>query len=258
MSEGEIKEKDNMVGIKLFIMFCVFLAGLNVFFPYLPCLKGKQGEGGQKKKACCAGKFFSFTNAFAAGMLLTMSMVHIMPESVEMYKKYLETTLDEKVSMYTELSSNLEGEDHDDDHKDEEGEHADEDDHGDEEDDHHEEEDHKDEDHEDEDHEEEGHEEEGHEEEGHDDHEEDGHEEEGHNEEGHEGEEEHEGHDDHEGEEMHVFPLPYVFFVVGFLFMLTIDQVVFKDSEPKKPKKPTTNPPNPTASVDNDGGNIEL
>ena len=91
---AEEASSSNITGIKFGIMALVILAGCNVFFPYLPCLKdADDGSGKKKKKACCKGKFFAFTNCFAAGMLLTMAVVHILPESVEMYKTYLESTL---------------------------------------------------------------------------------------------------------------------------------------------------------------------
>jgi len=38
---GEVKE--DITGIKLGIMACVLLAGCNVFFPYLSCLKDSGG-----------------------------------------------------------------------------------------------------------------------------------------------------------------------------------------------------------------------
>ena len=43
-----------------------------------------------RKNGCCKGKFFSMLTCFAAGMLLTISLAHILPEATAMYGEYLE------------------------------------------------------------------------------------------------------------------------------------------------------------------------
>eukprot|EP00356_Strombidium_inclinatum_P011728 CAMPEP_0170490094 /NCGR_PEP_ID=MMETSP0208-20121228/8362_1 /TAXON_ID=197538 /ORGANISM="Strombidium inclinatum, Strain S3" /LENGTH=102 /DNA_ID=CAMNT_0010765329 /DNA_START=102 /DNA_END=410 /DNA_ORIENTATION=- len=56
-------------------------------------------------------------------------------------------------------------------------------------------------------------------------------------------EDDHDDHDDHEEEEHghgHAFPLPFVLFMAGFLLLLLLDQVLFKqlpeEDEPEDPK----------------------
>jgi tetrahydromethanopterin S-methyltransferase subunit F len=74
--ELETEEKGNLTGIKVGIIFALLFAGLFVFFPYTQ-FKPKQKE--QKKKECCKGRFFSISNCFAAGMLFSMALCHILP-----------------------------------------------------------------------------------------------------------------------------------------------------------------------------------
>ena len=94
-------EGDSMVGVKILIMFIVLLAGCCVFIPYLPYFKDKEkldlksvtpieSKAKRGKMKCCRWRFSSFVNAFAAGLLISMAIIHILPESVEMYKTFLE------------------------------------------------------------------------------------------------------------------------------------------------------------------------
>ena len=70
-------------------MVAVLIAGCFVFFPY--CVKDKDDKVSpseplvKKNKKCGKSHFFSVLNCFAAGMLISMSLVHVLPESSEMY-----------------------------------------------------------------------------------------------------------------------------------------------------------------------------
>ena len=188
---GSETEK-SLTGIKVLIIVLLLLAGLFVFFPYSQVKPKKEGDKAEKKKECCKGRFFSISNCFAAGMLLSMALCHILPEAEGMYQ-----ALQLSKEKAAEASEILKVESHDD-HEEHEGE------------EHEEGEVHEEgEEHEEEGHEEEGHEEEGHKEEEHDDH---------------------EGHEGHEEESTHGFPLVYVLFFGGFMLMLVLDQVIFKPS----------------------------
>jgi hypothetical protein len=56
-----------------------------VFFPFSQVKPKKEGDSAEKKKECCKGRFFSISNCFAAGMLLSMALCHILPEAEGMY-----------------------------------------------------------------------------------------------------------------------------------------------------------------------------
>lgn len=68
---------------KIVLAVVVLLCGLFVFLPYAKCFR--KSEKGQ----CCKGKFVTMTTCFAAGMLLSMSVVHVLPEANEMYGDYM-------------------------------------------------------------------------------------------------------------------------------------------------------------------------
>jgi len=63
-------------------MILVLLSGCFVFFPY------SRFVNNNKKDGCCGGVFLKLMTCFAAGMLLTLSIVHIMPEAMGIYKAY--------------------------------------------------------------------------------------------------------------------------------------------------------------------------
>ena len=78
--------KGSLTGIKILIIVLLLLAGLFVFFPYSQVKPKKEGDKADKKKECCKGRFFSISNCFAAGMLLSMALCHILPEAESMYQ----------------------------------------------------------------------------------------------------------------------------------------------------------------------------
>ena len=85
----EISPEDtkSIVIIKIVIIVLLLLAGLFVFFPYSQVQPKNENTGikQDKKKDCCKGRFFSISNCFAAGMLISMALCHILPESEGMY-----------------------------------------------------------------------------------------------------------------------------------------------------------------------------
>jgi hypothetical protein len=200
------KETDkHLLTIKFIVLVFMFVAGAFVFFPYASFVKEDETlpDEQRKKKSCCKGIFFSMMNCFAAGMLLSMAICHILPEADAMFGKALAASAALEAET-TEVTPEYEEEDHDHDGDGEED-HAEED-HSDEEGDHS-------------DGEEDDHDVEDHEEEEHDDH----------------GEVEHidfteEGHDDHSGhagEAEHGFPFAHTVFFGGFMMMLLFDKVIF-------------------------------
>ena len=75
----------SLTGIKVLIIVLLLIAGLFVFFPFSQVKPKKEGDSAEKKKECCKGRFFSISNCFAAGMLLSMALCHILPEAEGMY-----------------------------------------------------------------------------------------------------------------------------------------------------------------------------
>ena len=83
--ELDAEASKSLTGIKILIIVLLLLAGLFVFFPYSQVKPKKEGDSAEKKKECCKGRFFSISNCFAAGMLLSMALCHILPEAEGMY-----------------------------------------------------------------------------------------------------------------------------------------------------------------------------
>lgn len=72
---------------KIIVIVLVIFAGMVSFVPYCKCLHSSQKN--PDKGAVCSGRFLQYSTAFAAGMLLTMSMCHIYPETDTSYRTYL-------------------------------------------------------------------------------------------------------------------------------------------------------------------------
>jgi hypothetical protein len=199
---GDEETEKDLLTIKIVVLVFMFVAGAFVFFPYASFVKEDETlpEEQRKKKSCCKGKFFSMMNCFAAGMLLSMAICHILPEADAMFGKALAASAALEAET-AEVTPEAEEEDHDHDGDGEED-HAEED-HSDEEEDH---------DDEEEDHDDEDHEEGEHEEGEHDDHAEEG---------------EHDDHAGHADEAEHGFPLAHTVFFGGFMMMLLFDKVIF-------------------------------
>lgn len=66
-------------------MFVILLAGCFVFFPFARFVRKQKDTQG-----CGKGAFFALMTSFAAGMLLSISLVHIMPEASAIYREYKE------------------------------------------------------------------------------------------------------------------------------------------------------------------------
>ena len=134
---GEGGEEKKLKTIKIIVLFAMIIAGCFVFLPYSSLV---QEDSKDKKQKCCKGKTFSFLNCFAAGMLMSMALCHILPEADAMYAKYLvEREAAEKAAApelgHEDDHDEKEGGDHaeeeGEDHAEEEGEdHDDHDDHG--------------------------------------------------------------------------------------------------------------------------------
>ena len=69
-----------LVYIKIVVCILIFIAECFVFFPY---------KIQNRKDGCCGGKFFTMLTCFTAGMLLTISLAHILPEATSLYGEYL-------------------------------------------------------------------------------------------------------------------------------------------------------------------------
>jgi hypothetical protein len=81
--EHQGEDESAIKTVKIFVCVLLLFSGCFVFFPFLKSVK-------DSKAGCCKGRFFSLLTCFAAGMLLTISIVHVMPEAVAIYGEYLE------------------------------------------------------------------------------------------------------------------------------------------------------------------------
>ena len=73
---------DETTGVKILIFFLLLIAGLFVFVPFTKCVKSNDST---KKRSRC----LSISNSFAAGMILSLAICHILPEADMLYKESL-------------------------------------------------------------------------------------------------------------------------------------------------------------------------
>lgn len=97
-------EKDGLLTARIIMIVINLLAGAVIFIPYTRLIKkSKNDENGVVDQAnsifnqntaetgktpICSGRILSFSNCFAAGMLFSLSVVHILPEALEAYGIY--------------------------------------------------------------------------------------------------------------------------------------------------------------------------
>jgi len=137
-----VEQKDeSLLGARIVIVLVMVLSSCFVFLPFTKRCSHDKNES----KSSCKHMFFAVSACFAAGLLMSISVLHILPESNEMYEGVMAKWEAEEEAAEHALELKAGGK------VETEAEHDA--------------------------HEEEGHEEEGNEEEGHD---EEGHEEEGH------------------------------------------------------------------------------
>lgn len=74
---------------KVSTIIFVMISALFVFFPYTPCIAQKKSHSFDsdfdtpRRRCCSTNKFFALMSCFAAGMLLSLSLCHILPEATE-------------------------------------------------------------------------------------------------------------------------------------------------------------------------------
>ena len=100
--EEQDEEESKLLIFRLVVIALMIIASLALFIPYLSCLSNQTNKSQRNKigtnddiansKHKCKSKFSSLSVCFAAGMLISMSLCHILPESVEMYSKYTESS----------------------------------------------------------------------------------------------------------------------------------------------------------------------
>ena len=91
---GHEEDHDELRTARILMIIFVILAGLVVFLPYTPMVRNSSAKNNQDGEAqtdtkVCKGRMHQFSNCFAAGMLLSLSIVHILPEALEAYATYL-------------------------------------------------------------------------------------------------------------------------------------------------------------------------
>ena len=74
----------DLLGARIGIIIAMLFAGSFVFLPFT---KRCQTPKGYANRNSGLNKFFAFSACFAAGMLMSISLLHILPEANEMYEK---------------------------------------------------------------------------------------------------------------------------------------------------------------------------
>lgn len=78
-------DQTSLTGPRAVVCICMIFASLLSLVPFHPRCKGKKNE----PKDSFRYLFFSLSACFAAGMIMTISMLHILPEAHEKYSGVL-------------------------------------------------------------------------------------------------------------------------------------------------------------------------
>ncbi len=81
---ADVHSDDNVMNARIIITVLLLLVGMFVYVPFMDRFKHQPG----KKPSSTKKMFYSICACFAAGMLLSIAMVHIIPESDALYKAY--------------------------------------------------------------------------------------------------------------------------------------------------------------------------
>ena len=74
---------DGVMGARIAIICVMLISGSFVFLPFTK----KCAHNEKESKTSCKNLFFAISACFAAGMLMSISILHILPEANEMYEK---------------------------------------------------------------------------------------------------------------------------------------------------------------------------
>lgn len=76
---------DEGLGALLGCLFTLIVVSLAICVPYFPCLKSERVNEKLKKGSVCK----KWSVAFSAGVLLSLSMCKILPETIDEYERWL-------------------------------------------------------------------------------------------------------------------------------------------------------------------------
>lgn len=86
MSEEAAPTDESMIGPRIVISVCMILAACVVFLPFTKRCQTSKDE----PKNSCKSISFSLSACFAAGMIISISLLHILPEASEKFEGILE------------------------------------------------------------------------------------------------------------------------------------------------------------------------
>lgn len=89
LSEANSEDDDKRQLYRIIMMSCIFVVSLLIFVPFCPCCKMNMEQRRQSisgdRTNLCSGRAIQFLNCFAGGILLSLSLCHILPESFDAY-----------------------------------------------------------------------------------------------------------------------------------------------------------------------------
>ena len=88
--DPEHEEEEKLMMARIIMIIFILLAGLVILVPYSKFVrKSNENMTEQTDTKVCSGRLHQYSNCFASGMLLSLSLVHILPEALEAYTSYL-------------------------------------------------------------------------------------------------------------------------------------------------------------------------
>lgn len=82
--------------IKGIVAAAIFITGLSLFLPYTKCMNREKAN--DDKTYICKNRIGQFGNCFAGGMLLAISIVHILPDTIGSYADWLKHVAEERAA----------------------------------------------------------------------------------------------------------------------------------------------------------------
>ena len=87
---GHDEEGGDLLVARIIMIVVILIAALPILLPYTKFVRKSSADMHEEQTdtKVCSGRLQQYSICFASGMLLSLSLVHILPEALEMYASY--------------------------------------------------------------------------------------------------------------------------------------------------------------------------
>lgn len=85
---GEDSDADKLQTYRIIMMSAMAVASFLLFIPFLPSCRTTAQSESENTTLICKGRSIQFLNCFAGGIILSLTLCHILPESLDAYKQF--------------------------------------------------------------------------------------------------------------------------------------------------------------------------